>query len=140
MQTVWRGLRDVQIPQQLMELGGSERACMSCVSSATFFARGARAHSSCCLVLTAAVLAQLSASTDRNIAQNFSDGPCPLVLKITPSTFMQCGADVRFLSVYPSEKEVLYPPLTFLRFVGASREKFGGHNMKVITVEPHIGG
>ena len=51
---------------------------------------------------------------------------------------MQCGADVSFLSVYPSEQEVLFPPLTYLHFVGESREKFGGQSMTVITCEPYI--
>ena len=79
-----------------------------------------------------------SASRDREIARFFSDGPSPLVLKICTHSFMQCGADVSFLSVYPSEQEVLFPPLTYLHFVGESREKFGGQSMTVITCEPYI--
>ena len=62
------------------------------------------------------------------------------MLKICPSTFMQCGADVSFLSVYPDEQEVLYPPLTYLQFVSESEEVFGGKVMRVVTCVPHIGG
>lgn len=53
---------------------------------------------------------------------------------------MQCGADVSFLSVYPDEQEVLYPPLTYLQFVSESEEVFGGKVMRVVTCVPHIGG
>jgi hypothetical protein len=50
--------------------------------------------------------------------------------------FTSRGADVSFLSVYPGEKEALYPPLTYLRGVGMNKEVLGGVEVVVATVEP----
>jgi hypothetical protein len=33
---------------------------------------------------------------------------------------MSCGADVSWLSVFPAEKEILYPPLTYLEYDGTT--------------------
>jgi hypothetical protein len=30
---------------------------------------------------------------------------------------MSCGADISWLSVYPTEAEVLFPPLTYLKYI-----------------------
>ena len=44
--------------------------------------------------------------------------------------------DISFLSVYPSEQEAPYPPLTYLRSVKAETEDVGGKSMLVATVQP----
>ena len=54
------------------------------------------------------------------------------VLKIHTSR----GADISFLSVYSSEQEALYPPLTYLRSVKTKTEDVGGKSMQVATVQP----
>ena len=41
-----------------------------------------------------------------------------------------------WLSVYPNEKEALYPPLTYLRSIKAENETIGGVTVLVATVEP----
>ena len=41
-----------------------------------------------------------------------------------------------FLSVYPSEQEALYPPLTYLRSVKTETEAVGGKSILVATVQP----
>ena len=49
------------------------------------------------------------------------------------------GADIGFLSVYPGEKEVLYPPLTYLQVVAGRTPKqmtLGGAVYTVVEVEP----
>lgn len=46
------------------------------------------------------------------------------------------GADISFLSVYPDEKEVLYPPLTYFRPIRLYKETIGGTEYQVAEVEP----
>ena len=50
------------------------------------------------------------------------------------------GADVAYLSVYETEAEVLYPPLTYLRFKGVQKEKVGGVTVHVVNVDAQIVG
>ena len=38
--------------------------------------------------------------------------------------------------VYPTEKEALYPPLTYLRAVEMKKETLGGQEVVIATVEP----
>ena len=68
----------------------------------------------------------------------FADSACPLVFKFTTPNFMSRGADISWLSVFPDEKETLYPPLTYLRFLGTSTESVDGKAMRVTTVEPQF--
>ena len=50
------------------------------------------------------------------------------------------GADLQYLSAFPAEKELLYPPLTFLQPTGWSMEhSVGGVKFTVIEVEPFAG-
>ena len=49
---------------------------------------------------------------------------------------MNRGADIAFLSVYPAEQEILYPPLTYLRCVKMESETLCGVQLLVATVEP----
>ena len=78
----------------------------------------------------------LSTSASPEIARKFADSECPLVFKFVTPDFMSRGADIAFLSVYESEAEVLYPPLTYLRSKGMANEVIGGRTMLVATVEP----
>jgi hypothetical protein len=48
---------------------------------------------------------------------------------------MSCGADIQWLSMYPEEAEVLFPPLTYLLPVGEPVVEDG---YTVITVQPHF--
>ena len=40
------------------------------------------------------------------------------MIKLTTDSFMSRGASIKFLSAFPTESEVTYPPLTFLRATG----------------------
>ena len=63
-----------------------------------------------------------------------------LLFKIKTKSFMQRGADLQYLSAFPAEKELLYPPLTFLQPTGWSMEhSVGGVKFTVIEVEPFAG-
>jgi hypothetical protein len=81
----------------------------------------------------------MSMSEGKDVAATFMGAECPLLLKVTTSNVMSLGADIAFLSVYEQEKEVLYPPLTYLRPKGpARRERYGGRTVLVAEVEPTL--
>ena len=84
-QVLWRGLKDLTISKEFLESGGTEFACMS---------------------------TSLKEATAIDFAK---DSRAPMIIKLETKDFMSRGADISFLSVYPGESEVLFPPLTFLR-------------------------
>ena len=71
-----------------------------------------------------------------------------MLLRIKAPDFASRGADLRFLSAFPAESEVLYPPLTHLRPDNKYKEiapvkvKLGdAHNhytFTIVDVEPTI--
>ena len=67
---------------------------------------------------------------------NFAGGSLPMVFRVVSKGPMDRGADVSFLSVYPSEEEYLYPPLTYLRATEIKIETVLGKKLLVVTVEP----
>ena len=92
-------------------------------------------------------MACMSTTEDRAVAEKFAESKAPLLLKLEASSFMACGADISWLSMYPAEKEVLFPPLTYLRVVEQDKKKTSSFFSKrkkeqaaggvtVIVVEP----
>ena len=63
--------------------------------------------------------AQQAVTQTRHAIPHWHDLLCAPIKTDPPVSddFMSCGADVSWLSVYPAEAEVLYPPLTYLRYV-----------------------
>ena len=59
-------------------------------------------------------LAPMSTTSDLKVALEYSASKNPILLRLVTSSFMDRGADIGFLSAFPTEKEILYPPLTFL--------------------------
>ena len=53
---------------------------------------------------------------------------------------MQYGAELKWLSAFPGEEEVLYPPLTYLQPTGREQRITlrGGHTFKVYEVKPTL--
>ena len=78
----------------------------------------------------------MSTSASQAIAVKFAASACPLIFKFETKDFMSRGADIAFLSVYPTEQEALYPPLTYLRAVEMKKETLGGQEVVIATVEP----
>ena len=64
----------------------------------------------------------VSTTTDPAVAVAYGQSAHSLLFKIVAKSFMSCGADISFLSAYPGEKEILFPPLTFLQPTGRPRE------------------
>lgn len=83
---LWRGLKDLRELDEFMEKGGAEKGVMS-------------------------------TSRDFETAANYASASksCRLFFRIKVSSPMDMGADVRWLSAYPTEREVIYPPLSFMR-------------------------
>lgn len=78
----------------------------------------------------------MSTSAARDIAVEFAGTKHPLVFKYETENFMSRGADISFLSVYPEEKEALYPPLTYLSASKICVEVIDGVKTLVVTVKP----
>ena len=82
----------------------------------------------------------MSTTTNMEVAKGFAMGDKPLIFKYTTKNAVERGADIKFLSVFPNEKEVLYPPLTFLRYEGMKDEDVAGTTMRVVSLHPQIVG
>lgn len=81
-------------------------------------------------------MACMSTTSSMDVAAEFAESESPLLFKFVSNSFMSHGADISFLSVYPGEKEVLYPPLTYLRPIRMSKKRIGGRVYDVVEVEP----
>lgn len=76
-----------------------------------------------------AELACMSTTTDLTVAIRYSASRSSLLLKLRTSSFMDRGADISFLSAFPGEAEVCFPPLTYLRPTGRTEVlEFGADN------------
>ena len=56
-------------------------------------------------------LAPMSTTTNLTVALEYCACPKPLLFRLHASNFLQHGADLAFLSCFPGEEEVLFPPL-----------------------------
>jgi hypothetical protein len=83
-----------------------------------------------------AELGCMSTSTNKDIVANYAMSHQPLVFRVISGGFMGCGAEISWLSMYPAEKEILYPPLTYLKCVRITKIK---NSVGVIAdVSPHF--
>ena len=60
----------------------------------------------------------MSTTTDLSVAAGYSLSQHPLLFKTVSTGFMTLGADLQWLSAFPTECEILYQPLTFLKPTG----------------------
>ena len=63
-------------------------------------------------------LAFMSTTRDLGVAVRYSLSAHSLIFKILVPDFISLGADLQWLSAFPGEAEMLYPPLTYLRPTG----------------------
>ena len=108
VRTFWRGLSNVTVADDFKRRGGTELGCMS--TTETFPV----------------------ARTFAKVGQVAN----PLLIKVESKSLMDCGASISWLSLYPEEEEVLFPPLTFLRPIGEPVVDEDG--CTVITVQPQF--
>ena len=109
--TFWRGMSGARVTQEFMEQftrkGGTD-------------------------------MAPGSASDDRAVAERFAkwdddEVSDAVLLKVEAADHTCCGADLAWLSVYPGEREVLFPPLTYLEYVSHEQLRPG---RTIITARP----
>mmetsp|Transcript_30323 Transcript_30323/g.61046 ORF Transcript_30323/g.61046 Transcript_30323/m.61046 type:complete len:314 (-) Transcript_30323:160-1101(-) len=79
-------------------------------------------------------LAFMSTTADLGVAKEYAGSGVALIFRFK-ARGMAKGSSIRFLSVYPDEQEVLYPPLTFL-LPEADQSKEG--NITFVDVSPQI--
>ena len=60
----------------------------------------------------------MSTTSDLKTALQYSLSESSVLFHIVARSFVQRGANLQFLSAFPSEQEFLYRPLTFLRPTG----------------------
>jgi hypothetical protein len=90
-------------------------------------------------------LAFMSTTTDLAVAVRYSLSRQSLIFKILVPSFMSRGADLAWLSAFPDEAEVLYPPLTYLKPTGRTdrvdAKDCDGNpvTFTVVEVTPYIG-
>ena len=134
---LWRGLKDVTVPDSFMQLGGTELAPMSTTASL-------------------AVALQYSAQQQQQQQLQYSALPSgkgvpavhsggdpggeALLFKCRTDSFMSRGASIEFLSAFPGEAEVLFPPLSYLNPSGKQATlRVGARSVRVVEVVPHFG-
>ena len=66
-------------------------------------------------------LAFMSTTVDLRVAVRYCLSQNSLLFKIMSPNFMTMGADVQWLSAFPGEAEILYPPLTYLKPTGRKK-------------------
>ncbi|EKX45495.1 hypothetical protein GUITHDRAFT_139050 [Guillardia theta CCMP2712] len=84
-------------------------------------------------------LAPMSTSRDLHVAAGYSMSGQALVFRIKTRNSLQRGVDVSWLSAFPAEEEVLFPPLTYLQPTGLTQEvELGKYKYKIVEVEPTL--
>ena len=80
----------------------------------------------------------MSTTTDLRVAVQYSMSMNSLLFKIRSEDFMSHGADVQWLSAFPGEAEMLYPPLTYLKQTWRTEDisvECGGSEFEFTVVE-----
>mmetsp|Transcript_28835 Transcript_28835/g.78720 ORF Transcript_28835/g.78720 Transcript_28835/m.78720 type:complete len:123 (+) Transcript_28835:135-503(+) len=82
-------------------------------------------------------LAPMSTTSNLAVAVQYSLSPSSLILKLKTNSFMERGANLSWVSAFPAEAEVLFPPLTFLHPTGRTLTlEQVGFKVTVVEVEP----
>eukprot|EP00667_Euglena_gracilis_P002377 EG_transcript_2377 len=80
-------------------------------------------------------LACMSTSSDLSVVASYARSKMPLLFRLKVDSPMELGADLRWLSAFPDEAEVLYPPLTFAKALFKQTIK-GLQGGVVVTIKP----
>ena len=102
---LWRGMKDLEVTDTFMKMGGTQFAPMSTTS-------------------------------DVSVATRYGLSSGSLLLKINISNQLQHGASLSWLSAFPNEAEVLFPPLSYLQPTGREQIlSICGCSFHVVEVE-----
>ena len=92
--------------------------------------------------LTPSLFAQLgpmSTTTDIGTAAAYSISSMSLIFKIVTKNKLQRGADLQWVSAFPAEAEILYPPLTYLQPTGSTQViEVDAHRFTIVEVTPTL--
>ncbi|KAL3930332.1 MAG: hypothetical protein SGPRY_001582 [Prymnesium sp.] len=84
-------------------------------------------------------VAPMSTTSNFRVAAQYGLSENTLIFKIKVSNFMQYGAELQWLSAFPGDAEVCYPPLTYLQPTGRTQVvTIGSKRFTVCEVVPHI--
>lgn len=95
-------------------------------------------------------LAPCSTTTNLSIAAEYAASKETLLFKVVVNTIAQRGADLSYLSCFPKESEILFPPLTYfaprkgadgkVRCTKLALDDVAGKPVTVcvVEVEPHV--
>ena len=84
-------------------------------------------------------LAPMSTTTDIGTAVSYSLSSNSLIFRIVTKNGLQRGADLQWLSAFPAEAEILYPPLTYLQPTGRSQViELNNHCFTIVEVTPML--
>ena len=82
-------------------------------------------------------LGMMSTTSDLHVAMHYCASHACVLLRLCTSSFMERGADISYLSTFPSEAEVLFPPLTYLQPTGDVEVlRDGVSTVSVVDVSP----
>ena len=82
----------------------------------------------------------MSTTSDMAVAVHYGLSSGSLLFLLKVDNFKQHGAELEWISAFPGEAEVLYPPLTYLQPTGRVQIVTVGENssFKVVEVTPNI--
>jgi hypothetical protein len=84
-------------------------------------------------------LAPMSTTTDIKTAVSYSVSDESLIFRIVAANRLQCGADLHWLSAFPAEEEILYPPLTYLQPTGRTQVlEINNCRLTIVEVIPTV--
>ena len=136
--SLWRGMQGLKVSDdfQMNRRGGTELAPMSTTSDIRVAAHYGMSEGSLLFKLKVDNFMQVTASASKCINPQST-----LYCHLLRATFSpaQYGADLQWLSAFPKEAEVLYPPLCYLQPTGREQNvELGGNKFRVVEVVPHF--
>jgi hypothetical protein len=112
-QTLWRGMKQVAVTENFFEAGGGTE------------------------------FAPMSTTSELAVAMDYAAAEHAVLLQIHVESHLTLGANVEFLSAFPRENEILYPPLTYLQPIDGTKPSLeymevDGMQIQVVDVKPII--
>ena len=135
---LWRGMKNLAATHAFKKDGGTELAPMSTTTDLAIAVKYAASPASLLLkIKTKSFMQRGAPPLNRALVVTHST---PRVLKCSRPDGLQrplTGADLTYLSAFPGEAELLYPPLTYLRPTGVDMAfEAQGTCFTVVEVEP----
>ena len=81
----------------------------------------------------------MSTSRNREVALNYAKSRRAPLMFLYTTKALNRGVSIKFLSMYPTEDEWLFPPMTYLRPVPDRPPREDSNGVLIIEVEPMNG-